>query len=464
MLGALGTRLSLSKTQCLLSTKQLRLFTSQSSHRRRALLTPLSSLFPPKTASTLVRRIHFPASDSRRLSPILSHPSWCDDDYEHYDNDEAKYSDNYNLKSPRLLAVTLGQTFHEQRYQVVHKASISGSPSITNYTIWIAKDRLEDRWVALKLHSRSAEIITADPDSVYANLCRADKGGLHICPLLNEFVVDDYYHAQILQLKGIFMYQGGLEDHRVSSYWKTHRRLSHEVVKALAFLHKQGVVHGSGSRVRKILRNIENDKIDRITLEELYDLIYIPAKYRSEDHSSMDAPPYYRVVVANMGGLGYFLERNICLCGLSSAFVAPATIQTLASDMWSLALSIVTHYSTRYPIFYEDGHISRKHAPPKSEVISCIHTSLGVNEDFPELEDMINYPFMVYYDGGDKAGQEVEEIIGEDEEKWMARVKGELAAMLMRVLKLKAEERVSVEDLLTDKWFDSSDDFEFVDE
>ncbi|KAG9227943.1 hypothetical protein BJ875DRAFT_509848 [Amylocarpus encephaloides] len=112
---------------------------------------------------------HGPASinqhpvTSSELEPLLDHPSW------HFEyppeNFEISYIETYQhrqhlgLFNPNLHPILLGQTYKQRRYQIIHCLGVG-----TRSTVWLARDRANRGYVALKciesvamLHFRGQE-------------------------------------------------------------------------------------------------------------------------------------------------------------------------------------------------------------------------------------------------------------------------------------------------------------------
>ena len=162
--------------------------------------------------------------------------------------------------------VTLGDTFADARYKVLHKLG-SGSYG----TVWLARDQTRHRYVALKL-------LTADKSQernelrVYQHLqARGTKHGTntHVAQLLDHFEVEGPYGNHlclILPLLG-----PSLASFQSSRGMKIKpdvaQLLASQMIQAVDQLHKNGIVPGdiSADNILFDLRNIDN-----FSVEELY--------------------------------------------------------------------------------------------------------------------------------------------------------------------------------------------------
>ena len=174
-----------------------------------------------------------------------------------------------NLEGYRLGGyhpVTLGDTFAEARYKVLHKLG-SGSYG----TMWLARDQTHHRYVALKL-------LTADKSQgsnelrVYQHLQvrrTKDETNTHIAQLLDHFEVEGPYGNHlclILPLLGpsLASFQSS---RRIKIKPDVAQLLASQMIQTVDQLHKNGIVLGdiSADNILFELRNIDN-----FSVEELY--------------------------------------------------------------------------------------------------------------------------------------------------------------------------------------------------
>jgi serine/threonine-protein kinase SRPK3 len=133
--------------------------------------------------------------------------------------------------------VHLGDYYDDMRYRVVHKLGAGGFS-----TVWLARDELEHKWVALKTvlakesTSVEAKCFAASQSSSGATFIVQDRhfiingpNGRHLCLVLPVL------GPSASQLSTGF-------DSRIRPYLS--RRISYQVTEALADLHAQDLCHG----------------------------------------------------------------------------------------------------------------------------------------------------------------------------------------------------------------------------
>ena len=177
----------------------------------------------------------------RRSSSIASNPHHLPDDVYIREVDleefEAYTDGGYH-------PIVIGDTFYNGRYEVVHKLGFGGYS-----TIWLARDKQSQRYVALKVlvaseFSKSTEV------NILRLLCRSDSGhqGRQFIPrLLDQFSIDgpNGHHVCLVQEPALCSIATS-KDHSANLMFpvETARSIAAQLIMGLSYLHSRGVCHG----------------------------------------------------------------------------------------------------------------------------------------------------------------------------------------------------------------------------
>ena len=140
--------------------------------------------------------------------------------------------------------VRLGDEFSESRYRIIHKLGYGAFS-----TVWLARDRLMNRYVSLKIvkakhsqmnqeHKVGHRLLHGDPDhpghpyvlTFLDHFSFDGPNGQHRC-LVNEVVGPNIVTLQGATQSGLFPID-------------TARRLTAQLIHGLAYVHSCGIVHG----------------------------------------------------------------------------------------------------------------------------------------------------------------------------------------------------------------------------
>ncbi|KAL2018659.1 hypothetical protein VTK56DRAFT_494 [Thermocarpiscus australiensis] len=138
----------------------------------------------------------------------------------------------------------IGDTFHQCRYEVVHKLGFGGYS-----TIWLAQDKQLHRYVSLKIlvadeYSRSDEgkilRLLSDTDSTH-------EGRQFVPRLLDEFSFSgpNGHHVCLVQEPAVCSAAESKEDATDFMFpVETARSIAAQLILGLSYLHSRGVCHG----------------------------------------------------------------------------------------------------------------------------------------------------------------------------------------------------------------------------
>ncbi|KAI0459496.1 kinase-like protein [Xylaria acuta] len=222
---------------------------------------------------------------------------------QHYEDDDMRFlhphgigfnTENIEKYRPGgFHPVHLGDRFDHGRYKIVHKLGAGGFS-----TVWLAEDKIEEKWVALKIvaakHSRmvaekatlsrsaTSSLTTGDEPAFIAQYHRQftfeGPNGHHLClvlPVLGP-PVSDLSHGFTCRLRP----------------WLA-RKVGYEAVKAIANLHSHGLCHGDVTNAN-ILFGLTN--FDRFNEADIYNLFRLPAtgllETESGEPTGPEAPRY----------------------------------------------------------------------------------------------------------------------------------------------------------------------------
>ncbi len=144
--------------------------------------------------------------------------------------------------------ISIGDQYQDGRYEVVHKFGY-GSYS----TVWLAKDQLENKYVALKVLVAAASEKSSESKILRAlSLGKRDhQGRAYVSSLLDEFVIDGpngRHRCLVSEAAGCSVAQSK----EASTTWKfpanVARAISAQVLMGLDYIHSCGVVHSGKSK------------------------------------------------------------------------------------------------------------------------------------------------------------------------------------------------------------------------
>ncbi|OBT68843.1 CMGC/SRPK protein kinase [Pseudogymnoascus sp. 23342-1-I1] len=219
--------------------------------------------------------------------------------------------------------VSLGNTFKEGRYTVVHKLGYGGFS-----TVWVAYDDVLHQWVALKI--MTAEMtVTSREIRWYDALgeCHPDSLSSHyIAQLLDKFTTDGPNGKHLCL---IFELLGPNVRTIVKSEYKdrtnidpeTILRMSKQALKALTFVHQRGFAHGDIS-TKNMAFTAKN--LSKVPKEKLFEVIGAPSienVERIDTQPLADGIPSYLVKSASWGGWVNEYDEDFRLLDFGESFV-----------------------------------------------------------------------------------------------------------------------------------------------
>ncbi|KAL8706564.1 MAG: hypothetical protein Q9201_000377 [Fulgogasparrea decipioides] len=268
--------------------------------------------------------------------------------------------------------VKLDDEFCDGRYRVVHKLGFG-----TYSTVWMAKDRRQDKYVALKIISAKGS--ASSNESRVLRLLehhRAAKphslGSNHVTHLLDEFEFDGPNGRHKCLVSDLAGYSIRLSKGR-SIVWlfslQVARAIAAQVIMGVHFLHSSGVVHGD-LHIANIMLKVPN--IDNLSIDDLYQQFGPPTKrvVEREDRAPLDAtvPPYTVVPLNTARKCEDVNEPNIIITDFGEAYVAGAESRPflntplhlwppeallhsghigMPADIWTLACTLVEIIGTK---------------------------------------------------------------------------------------------------------------------
>ncbi|KAK4040217.1 protein kinase dsk1 [Parachaetomium inaequale] len=175
----------------------------------------------------------------------------------------------------------IGDSFHEGRYEIVHKLGFGGYS-----TIWLARDRHLQRYVSLKIliarqtsESNEAEMLRLLSDRSFES---AHPGHRFVPRLLDDFTLDGPNGRHLcLEWSSNNMFPV-----------ETARSIAAQLILGLSYLHSRGVCHGD-LHIHNFL--IYGRNIDHLSPDELYTrYAFNTAPVRRVDGAPPEphAPPY----------------------------------------------------------------------------------------------------------------------------------------------------------------------------
>lgn len=204
-----------------------------------------------------------PHEDNHHLSPV---------DWDFYGLSlEVELLGNYELGG--YHPVHLGDTFRE-RYTVIHKLGFGGSG-----TVWLARDKEQNRYVALKILCAEISIDSHDVEILKFLEQRDDSGPgrQHIAFLLDHFQIEGpngSHLCVVSEILGPALSQLALSGKQLRG--SVARKVAHQAVEAVAWLHSHGICHGG---TRSCISKVITDRL-HVTRFDSRKLCLGAGKYR----------------------------------------------------------------------------------------------------------------------------------------------------------------------------------------
>ncbi|KAJ5211238.1 hypothetical protein N7472_001377 [Penicillium cf. griseofulvum] len=268
--------------------------------------------------------------------------------------------------------VILGDTFDNDRYKIYHKLGWGGFS-----TVWLAKDRDRNEWVALKIMTADSSI--SRELEILNFLTRQSGSGIssnYIAQLLDAFThkgPNGVHQCLVFELLGPSV------DKVLSDYHESQDKLEPEIVlristqllKAVKFIHSAGICHGDISG-----RNIafSCSHLSKKTDEELFKVLGYP---EVEPLERLDGTPLGNELPAQLVKVADWTEwidedeEDIRLLDFGESFYqgqepaklaqpgslrAPETIFTdffdYRVDLWRTGSMIYSFLFTNWPFWY----------------------------------------------------------------------------------------------------------------
>ncbi|KAK7926979.1 kinase-like protein [Apiospora marii] len=265
---------------------------------------------------------------------------------------------------PILLYTTIGD-----RFEFIHKLGHGGYS-----TVWLARDREQNRWRALKIvvSSHSSE----DSGELLAKRLLGENGiGLEEAVAHHILLPEEHFYIEgpngrhlvlVLPLLGPTLPQW-LEFNEHKDDVK--RKLCRQMIEAIEFLQSQGLCHGD-FRPRNMLMKLRN--VDHFTEEEIREALGgAPTRYRIQTLAGGDPGPHAPDYAIGPGKWSitdkdHLIQEDLVVTDFGEAFVpgghknsryaiprahaAPEVTFTsepgLPSDIWSLGVAIMAVLGT----------------------------------------------------------------------------------------------------------------------
>ncbi|KAI0118844.1 kinase domain-containing protein [Nemania sp. FL0031] len=283
--------------------------------------------------------------------------------------------------------VHLGDDFDNGRYVVMHKLGAGGFA-----TVWLARDKIEGMWVALKIivaqHSASINGKTSLNLQAISRLSTQPTGttelrrfhfkgpnGTHLCLVLSVL---------------------GPSMSRLSSGFTSRlkpwlsRRASYLATKAVAAMHSQGLCHGDITTAN-ILFTLDIGDFDEDCMYRLFGPpVTKPLETESGEPAGPEAPRYIVKALDFLSSASNIITNNVALIdldqsfpissppekmlGITVEFLAPEVAVGLpaspASDVWALGCCI-------FRLRSGEGPFSNYEVTSPADLMKIIHQTIG---------------------------------------------------------------------------------------
>ncbi|KAI9847473.1 MAG: hypothetical protein M1837_002374 [Sclerophora amabilis] len=283
--------------------------------------------------------------------------------------------------------VHIGDELHQGRYKIIRKLGY-GSFS----TVWMARDRERDGWVALKIvkakdSSDSNELSFHQILAHHDDPRHDDENGRHVVALLDEFThhgPNGAHLCLVLELMGPSA--SAFQDHLTHGRGKRHREgviekypiwmaweILTQALHGLDYLHRKGIVHGDLNPGNILLPVTLLDGGQGAQREELVQDVSKSARVRRLDGKEDQWAPRYLPVQEPLFDHVDIKHGQVKISDFGCAFwnssppAKPTTARYLRSpevvlglpfdqsiDIWSFGI-LVFEFFTGHPMFYPLG-------------------------------------------------------------------------------------------------------------
>jgi serine/threonine-protein kinase SRPK3 len=253
----------------------------------------------------------------------------------------------------------LGDVFHNERYKVIHKLG-SGGFSI----VWLARDRRDKRYVALKILIAKASKNYLSEVEVLSYLQERPSphpGRTHISFLLDRFWINGVSGSHlclVYDVTGPAIGHLDFQGNRLRGH--VARNVGKQLVQAIAYLHSEGICHGD---ITPRNLTLEISGLDEWTEADVQERFGAPKMKYLRTYSGNSVPctfPDYVVEPADMSNLGprwqtskfclidfgesFFTDKPPKVLGMPSQFFSPSDwferTPNKGSDLWALGCTL----------------------------------------------------------------------------------------------------------------------------
>ncbi|KAK2763354.1 hypothetical protein FQN54_009990 [Arachnomyces sp. PD_36] len=260
--------------------------------------------------------------------------------------------------------VEIGDRFHD-RYRVVHKLGHG-----TYSTIWLARDEISNRYVAIKICTADSNPVETDILSQLSGPSKSSDVDTTMIPsILDRFNIlgPNGNHACLVTTPARMSLSEAKNESWISLFQTdVARALAAQLVMVVRYMHSQGVVHGDLHRGNILLQPRSN--FDGLSTKELYELYGDPeheSVNRLDGQTPLPGVPKFGVVPIWLGessekvtlpgariilsdyGQAFsptrekrFESRTPLLIRPPEARFEPTVPLTYSSDIWTLACTI----------------------------------------------------------------------------------------------------------------------------
>ncbi|KAI3395662.1 hypothetical protein diail_1029 [Diaporthe ilicicola] len=265
----------------------------------------------------------------------------------------------------------IGDSFQDRRYTVVHKLGYGGYS-----TIWLARDRQQNRYVSLKI--KVSEALSPSRENEVMRLLRGHspkgEGRRFIPRLLDEFSIvgPNGNHSCLVGEPAGSNFSASKE---MSADWKflveSARSIAAQLAMGLLYIHNHGICHGD-LHLRNFLLRVPS--LDHLAREELYDLygkpFPVPIRRLDGKDPQPHAPPHAIYPMSVQMSADKVTDPEIFISDYGTSFVVsqeshpslhtPALYLppedffnepvTTAADVWTLGVNLYEVLGER-PLF-----------------------------------------------------------------------------------------------------------------